>query len=238
MKRFISLVLSIAVVTGALVVFPIAANAAALKAPSAVKLTSKPAGFTVKFTKSKSKVSGYKIKYSLKSNFSGSKVVKIAASKSSKTVSGIKEGKKYYVKVCAYKGSKTSKWTAKKTVTTKFSSKTMKSYILNGCWCTYIPSSKAVCAVFFKNKSYGNGYKEAKNYYYHVRNNKLVKDNVQGNPSIINYKVVSGGLSCIEEGGMKTSFKFTTSKTKLTKGSRKYIHFSGIPSYSQLKKYF
>lgn len=82
--------------------------------------------FTVKVAKQSSAyVSGYQVRYSLKSSMAGAKTKTIGtkASAVSKKVKNLKGGKKYYVQVRTYKtvnGTKyTSKWSAKKTVKTK-----------------------------------------------------------------------------------------------------------------------
>ena len=85
----------------------------------AVKLSSVKAGkkqATVKWNK----VSGaksYQIQYSTKSNFSGAKTVK--ATGTSKTIKKLKKGKKYYFRVKAVKGSKSSSWSKSKSAKIK-----------------------------------------------------------------------------------------------------------------------
>lgn len=73
-------------------------------------------------------VSGYQIQYSTKSSMSNAKAVKISGkNSSSKTVKSLKNKKKYYVRVRTYRTVKVngsnktyySKWSSKKTVTTK-----------------------------------------------------------------------------------------------------------------------
>lgn len=88
-----------------------------------VKLTKGKKRFTVKWNKV-SGADGYIIRYSLKKNMKKAKTVNVkngAAVK--KTVKKLKAGKKYYVKVCAYKknGKKVlkGKWSAKKSVKVK-----------------------------------------------------------------------------------------------------------------------
>ena len=242
MKKLLSIFALICITITIISAVPVSAKT--ISTPTSVKLTSKAAEFKVQFKKSKSKVSGYKIKYSLNKNFSGCKTVKISASKTSKIIKNLKDGKKYYVKVCAYKGSSNSKWTKTKSVKTKYSSKTMKNYILNGYWCTVIDNS-SVYVIKFKNNGLGNGYKEALQYFYNIQNGNLVKIDAVDNPHTINYKVASSKLNCIEEGGMRTAYNYTTSKNKLVSNknkytgvSNKYIHFSDIPTYNELKKYF
>ncbi len=65
--------------------------------------TSKSSGkMTAKWT-ANTKATGYQIKYSQKSNFADSKKVTVTGRKTlSKTISGMKKGKKYYVKVRVY----------------------------------------------------------------------------------------------------------------------------------------
>ncbi|MBQ5904371.1 MAG: fibronectin type III domain-containing protein [Clostridia bacterium] len=65
--------------------------------------SSKAKTFTAKWDK-QSSATGYQIQYSTSSNFSNAKTVKITKnSTTSKTVSSLKSGKKYYVKIRTYK---------------------------------------------------------------------------------------------------------------------------------------
>ncbi|MBO5994731.1 MAG: leucine-rich repeat protein [Firmicutes bacterium] len=71
---------------------------------------------TVKWSKN-AKTTGYKIQYSLKSNFSNAKTVTIKkAGTLSKKITGLKKGKTYYVRIRCYKGSNYSVWSAVKKV--------------------------------------------------------------------------------------------------------------------------
>jgi len=103
------------------------ANTLSIMVPSKTSissLTSKTASFTVKWKKNSS-VTGYQIQYATNSKFtSGKKTVTVKkASTVSKTVTGLKSAKKYYVRVRSYKtvGGKKfySDWSKVKTVTTK-----------------------------------------------------------------------------------------------------------------------
>ncbi|MCD8052402.1 MAG: Ig-like domain-containing protein [Clostridiales bacterium] len=92
--------------------------------PKKVTLSSVSAGkkkFTVKWKTTT--CSGYQIQYSTSSSFSSYKTVTVSGkSKSSKTISGLKSKKKYYVRVRAYyKTTATSygAWSSKKSVKTK-----------------------------------------------------------------------------------------------------------------------
>ena len=81
----------------------ISVSAKNIKVPRAkiTKLQStKPGNLTIKIKKIK-KVSGYKVKLSQNKKFKKSKTYKIK--KNQKTVKGLKQGKKYFVKVRAYK---------------------------------------------------------------------------------------------------------------------------------------
>lgn len=91
--------------------------------PAAIKkLTSSKKSVTVKWGKVSS-AAGYEIQYAKKSNFSDAKTKKVGASKTSATISKLKKGKKYYVRIRAYKitgGKKIySTWSAKKSITVK-----------------------------------------------------------------------------------------------------------------------
>lgn len=92
------------------------------------KLTRKSKAFTAKWSK-KSDVSGYQIRYSLKSSMSGAKKVTVSkAGTTSKTIKKLKKKKKYYVQVRTYKNVKNeygdtykiySNWSSKKSIKTK-----------------------------------------------------------------------------------------------------------------------
>ncbi|MGN0457868.1 MAG: fibronectin type III domain-containing protein [Eubacterium sp.] len=71
------------------------------KTPS-VTLSTKSKTITASWKKNTA-VSGYQYQISLKSNFSGASTVKLSNTASSKKASGLKKGKKYYVRVRAYK---------------------------------------------------------------------------------------------------------------------------------------
>ena len=78
---------------------------------------------TVKWKKN-SLASGYQIQYGLKSSFKGAKKVTVSKNTTvSKDIKGLKQGKKYYVRIRCYKkvGSKKfySAWSARKAVTIK-----------------------------------------------------------------------------------------------------------------------
>jgi len=102
------------------------AEAKALKAPAKVKITSvvskSPGKATVKVKKAK-RAKGYQYKISQKKSFKGKTTVTAKTKKRAKTFSGLKAGKKYYVKVRAYAKSgkkvKYGKWSAVKTVKVK-----------------------------------------------------------------------------------------------------------------------
>ena len=88
--------------------------------PKIVSLKSTAADSFKVVSNKNSKVSGYQIKYSTKKDFSNSKKVLVKGKKLSKTVKGLKGGKKYYVRIRSYKVSKGkkiySKWSAWKSV--------------------------------------------------------------------------------------------------------------------------
>ena len=61
--------------------------------------------------KKNSKASGYQIRYSLKSSFSGAKTVMVRSGKTTtKKLTGLKRGKRYYITVRAYKTVKGKKY--------------------------------------------------------------------------------------------------------------------------------
>ncbi|MBR7060340.1 MAG: fibronectin type III domain-containing protein [Eubacterium sp.] len=95
------------------------------KGTSLKSVSKKRKGFTAKIKKQATQTSGYQIQYATNSKFSkNKKTVTVKGNKNtSKTVSGLKGGKKYYVRVRTYKtvnGKKYySSWSKAKTVTTK-----------------------------------------------------------------------------------------------------------------------
>ena len=95
------------------------------KKSSITKLKSKKKTITVKWKKVSSGITGYQIQYSTSKKFkTNKKSVKITNKKTvSKTIKGLKKGKKIYVRIRTYKksGSKTkySKWSAVKSVKVK-----------------------------------------------------------------------------------------------------------------------
>ena len=82
--------------------------------------------------KKNDKASGYEIQYGLKSNFSDAKTVNVTGAKTvSRTLTGLSQGKTYYVRIRAYRKSGTltsrSAWSAKKTVKITKTAKSKKS---------------------------------------------------------------------------------------------------------------
>ena len=72
--------------------------------PKSLKVSSKKAGRLDVSWKKNSKASGYQIQYSTNKKFSGAKKVTVKTGKKVKTtISGLKKGKKYYVRIRAYK---------------------------------------------------------------------------------------------------------------------------------------
>ncbi len=83
--------------------------------PKATKVTSVKAGkksLTVKWSKQATETTGYKIQVSTDKNFKKNvKTVTINKNKTvSKKITGLKKNKKYYVRICTYKGSNASAW--------------------------------------------------------------------------------------------------------------------------------
>ncbi|MDD6043338.1 MAG: fibronectin type III domain-containing protein [Eubacteriaceae bacterium] len=91
---------------------------------SLASLTSVSKGFTAKWNKKTTQVTGYQIQYSTSSKFTNSKTVTITSnSTTSKKITNLTAKKKYYVKVRTYKTVGTTKyyssWSGYKYVTTK-----------------------------------------------------------------------------------------------------------------------
>lgn len=132
MKKAISLFLAVMLLAGCCTAAGTEAWAAARpKATSVSRLTAQPAGFKAAWKKVGG-VTGYQLQYAGSSSFKNAKTVKVTkASATSKSVSGLTVKKKYYVRVRTYKtkNKKTvySKWSAKKTVTTKFKGTSVKA---------------------------------------------------------------------------------------------------------------
>ncbi|MGN0458539.1 MAG: metallophosphoesterase [Eubacterium sp.] len=98
------------------------------KSTSISSLSAKSKGFTVKWKKQSTQTTGYQLQYSTSSKFSKPKTVTVSKnSTTSKTVSKLKGGKKYYVRVRTYKSvkvnNKTTKiysgWSKSRSITTK-----------------------------------------------------------------------------------------------------------------------
>ena len=127
------LAITILAVICAAAVFPMRAEAHALsgklKAPVIKTLNKSDNGFTIT-SNTNSKANGYQIRYSTSSLFRSSKSRLVGGKKLSTTVTGLKEYKKYYVKIRAYKSvngkRKYGKWSKTKKV--KTSSKPFDGY--------------------------------------------------------------------------------------------------------------
>lgn len=100
------------------------------KTAAITKVTPRTKGFSVKWKKPSGQVTGYEIQYSTSSKFAkkATKTVNVGkSSATSKSVSKLKAGKKYYIKVRAYKTAKVdgksiklySAWSMVKRVTAK-----------------------------------------------------------------------------------------------------------------------
>lgn len=97
------------------------------KKPSVSKLKTKSKSITVSWKKVS--CSGYQIQYSTKSSMKGAKTVNVSAKSASRRIAKLKKGKKYYVRIRAYKNyknpstKKTAKyytaWSAKKSIKCK-----------------------------------------------------------------------------------------------------------------------
>lgn len=94
------------------------------KGTSISSLTPQVKGLTVKYKKVTTQTSGYKVRISSKSSMSGAVTYTIYSPETTtKKITGLAEGKKYYVQVCTYKtvSKKTycSTWSTKKFITTQ-----------------------------------------------------------------------------------------------------------------------
>ena len=102
-----------------------------LTRPSINGLTKGIGKFTVRYSKN-SKATGYQIRYSTNSDMSNYKTKNVTSkSTTSKTITGLSKGEKYYVQVRTYKNVSGTKyysaWSEKSTVTTKKSSSSTSS---------------------------------------------------------------------------------------------------------------
>lgn len=97
------------------------------KKPSVSKLKTKSKSITVSWKKVS--CSGYQIQYSTKSSMKGAKTINVSSKSTSKKIAKLKKGKKYYVRIRAYKSyknpssKKTTKyytaWSGKKSIKCK-----------------------------------------------------------------------------------------------------------------------
>lgn len=103
-KKLLSLTTALVVSITMLSTIPASAKSVKVPRSKITKLHStKPGNLTIKIKKVK-KVSGYKVKVSQNKKFKKSKTYKIK--KNQKTVKGLNQGKKYFVKVRAYRNIK------------------------------------------------------------------------------------------------------------------------------------
>ena len=125
MKKALSILFALCI----LLSIPTASFAATKPASTSISsLSAKVGGFKVSWYK-RSKVTGYQIQYATKSNFSNAKKKTISdKTKTSKTITGLKQKKRYYVRVRTYvkksNGNVYSSWSKKKSITTKASAST------------------------------------------------------------------------------------------------------------------
>ena len=94
------------------------------KKTSVTGFTPRKKAFTVKWKKQAVQTTGYQIRYSLKSTMKSAKTVAVSRNRTlSKTIKGLKAGKKYYVQVRTYKKIGTKKycsnWSTKRSVRTR-----------------------------------------------------------------------------------------------------------------------
>lgn len=93
------------------------------KNTSITKLTATKGGFKATIKKYTTQTNGYQIRYSTSSKMTNAKTVTMKNSTTSKSVTGLAKGKKYYVQIRTYKTvGKTnyySSWSTAKTITTK-----------------------------------------------------------------------------------------------------------------------
>ena len=126
MKKILSICISLALVLTCLcpVVTDEAEAATKIKAVKISKLSSEKKSITVKWKKPEKKVTGYEIRYSTAKSMKNAKKKTIKSYKNTtKKITELKSGKKYYVQIRAYKlvdgKKKYSTWSEKKYITTK-----------------------------------------------------------------------------------------------------------------------
>ena len=99
-----------------------------VSAAKSVVFLGSPGGFSVKNLsggklkaswKKNAAATGYKLQYATNSKFSGAKTVTLTKTATSKTLSGLKQGKKYYVRISTVRSKVASSWSATKSVQIK-----------------------------------------------------------------------------------------------------------------------
>lgn len=98
-----------------------------IKKTQIAKVTPAKKSFTITWKKTTSKCDGYEISYATRKNMKDAKVIRVAANKKSVKIKKLKAKKKYYVRIRAYRNSKTTKgysknysaWSKTKTIKTK-----------------------------------------------------------------------------------------------------------------------
>ena len=98
----------------------ISAKESALKKVTLEKVSAGKKKLTIKWAKQKD-VIGYRIQIATNKKFTkGVKTITVkGASKSSTTIKGLKTKKKYFIRICSYSKSQSSKWSAVKSKKTK-----------------------------------------------------------------------------------------------------------------------
>lgn len=119
------------------------------KATTLSSVSAKTKGFTVKWKKQTTQTTGYQIQYSTSSKFTSGTSKSVTVNKNSttsKSITGLKAKKKYYVRIRTYKavnGKKIcSAWSKAKSVTTKASTTSSNSGTKKGSTVYITPTGK------------------------------------------------------------------------------------------------
>lgn len=145
MKKIITALLLVSILLSVLV--PSYAVSAA-SYPAISKVSSKPGGVSITYKKVKN-ASKYVIQYSRYKSFKSYK--KVSVKGTTKKITGLSSGKKYYIRVKAYKNKKYTSWSPKKSFYTGMTAKAMKNLVISKNWMLYSPQSVGGDLFNFKN---------------------------------------------------------------------------------------